>query len=272
MGTLGTLGVILPTQFALPYRIYERKIMSRGHVVVTGASTGIGEATCRRLVDEGFSVLATARRTERLEALRAEIGCEIATADLTKEADVVALAEAARAFGITALVNNAGGAVGLDPVAEAKPADWLAMYEKNVVGTLRLTTAVLPDLRKNGGDILFVTSTAAHEAYKGGAGYTAAKHAELMIPQTLRLELVGEPVRIIEVAPGMVKTPEFSKNRLGSDEAAEAVYAGVSEPLLAHDIADVIAWTLTRPRHVNIDSVIVRPVAQANSWTVARTQ
>ncbi|MCF2705781.1 SDR family oxidoreductase [Arcanobacterium haemolyticum] len=245
--------------------------MARGRVLVTGASTGIGEATCRRLVAEGYDVIATARRTERLEALADDIGCEYFSADLTDDAQVAALAECAEKNGpLTALVNNAGGAIGLDSVADGKIADWLGMYEKNVLGTLRLTQAVLPAFRERGGDIVFITSTAAHEAYKGGAGYTAAKHAELMIPQTLRLELLGEPVRIIEIAPGMVKTPEFSKNRLGSEEAAEAVYAGVDEPLVADDIADVIVWTLSRPSHVNIDSVTVRPVAQANSWTVAR--
>jgi NADP-dependent 3-hydroxy acid dehydrogenase YdfG len=155
-------------------------------------------------------------------------------------------------------------------VAEANIDAWQAMYDKNVLGTLRLTKAVLPMLREGGGDIVFVTSVAAHEAYRGGAGYTAAKHAEAMIPQTLRLELLGEPVRIIEVAPGLVKTPEFSLNRLGDVNAAQAVYKGIDEPLLAEDIADVIAWTLTRPRHVNIDSVTVRPVAQATASLFAR--
>lgn len=245
--------------------------MTRGRVVVTGASTGIGEATARRLAAEGFTVVATARRRERLEKLAAEIGCEIFPADLTVDDDVVALAEFAQAGGpVVALVNNAGGAVGQDPVATGSIEDWASMYEKNVLATLRLTQALLPGMRENGGDVVFVTSTAAHETYAGGGGYTAAKHAELMIPHTLRIELVGEPVRIIEVAPGMVKTEEFSLNRLGSKEAADKVYDGVAEPLLAEDIADVIAWTLTRPRHVNIDSVKVRPVAQANSWTVAR--
>ena len=245
--------------------------MARGRVLVTGASTGIGEATARRLASEGFEVIATARRQGRLEKLAAEIGCEVFAADLTKDDDVAALAEFAQAGGhVTALVNNAGGAVGQDPVATGKLEDWASMYEKNVLATLRLTQALLPAMRENGGDVVFVTSTAAHETYVGGAGYTAAKHAELMIPQTMRIELVGEPVRIIEVAPGMVHTEEFSLNRFGSQDAADKVYAGVEEPLVADDIADVIAWTLTRPRHVNIDSVKVRPIAQANSWTVAR--
>lgn len=245
--------------------------MGKGRVLVTGASSGIGEATARRLVDEGFEVIATARREGRLRELARQIGCTYFPADLTDSTSVSALVDFVRESGpICALVNNAGGAIGTDSVADGNPEDWAAMFEKNVLGTLRLTQGLLPQLRKNGGDVVFVTSTAAHEPYKGGAGYTAAKHAELMIPQTLRLELVGEPVRIIEVAPGMVKTPEFSLNRLGDLAAAEDVYAGVAEPLVAEDIADVIAWALTRPAHVNIDSVVVRPVAQANSWTVAR--
>lgn len=245
--------------------------MSKGNTLVTGASTGIGAATVRRLVAAGRPVIATARRTERLEALAKETGCEYFAADLTSDEDVAALVTfCERSGGVTALVNNAGGAQGQDPVASGKLTDWQGMYDKNVLGTLRVTQAFLPAMRKNGGDIVFVTSTAAHETYVGGAGYTAAKHAELMIPRTLRIELVGEPVRIIEIAPGMVHTEEFSLNRLGSQEAADKVYAGVDEPLTADDIADAIVWTLTRPRHVNIDSVVVRPVAQANSWTVAR--
>lgn len=245
--------------------------MSRGRVVVTGASTGIGEATARRLIEEGFDVVAVARRGGRLRELSRQIGCQFFPADLTDQSRVEQLVEfLALGERVTALVNVAGGAIGVDPVASGKPEDWQAMYDMNVLATLRLTQALLPQLREKGGDVVFITSTAAHEPYKGGAGYTAAKHAEVMIPQTLRLELVGEPVRIIEIAPGMVKTEEFSLRRLGTEGAAEQVYAGVEEPLLAADIADVVAWTLTRPRHVNIDSVIVRPVAQANSWTVAR--
>ncbi|MGO1593007.1 MAG: SDR family NAD(P)-dependent oxidoreductase, partial [Ancrocorticia sp.] len=157
------------------------------------------------------------------------------------------------------------------PVASGAIADWQRMYDINVISTLRLTQALLPRFREHGGDLVFLTSTAAHETYPGGAGYTAAKHAERMIANTLRIELVGEPVRIIEVAPGMVKTEEFSKNRLGGEDAAEKVYQGVAEPLVAEDIADIIFWALSHPKHVNIDLVTVRPVAQANSWTVARS-
>ena len=246
--------------------------MARGRVVVTGASTGIGEATARRLAEEGFAVVATARRLARLRELARQIGCEFFPADLTDAGDVARLVGfLEEGEPVTALVDNAGGAIGLDSVADGDPADWLAMYEKNVLGTLRLTQALLPGLRRTGGDIVFVTSMAAHEAYPGGAGYTAAKHAERMIARTLRIELVGEPVRVIEVAPGMVKTEEFSLNRQGDGAKAQAVYAGVDGPLLAEDVADVIAWTLTRPTHVNIDLVRVMPRAQADARTLVRS-
>ncbi|PWF25711.1 SDR family NAD(P)-dependent oxidoreductase [Ancrocorticia populi] len=239
-------------------------------IVVTGASTGIGEATVRRLTAEGYEVIATARREARLTSLSEQTGCSHFAADLTKQEDIDALVAFLGDGPVAGLVNVAGGALGQDPVAEGKVTDWQRMYEINVIATLRLTQALLPQFREKGGDLVFLTSTAAHETYPGGAGYTAAKHAERMIANTLRIELVGEPVRIVEIAPGMVKTEEFSKNRLGGEAAAEKVYQGVAEPLVAEDIADIIFWTLSRPKHVNIDLVQVRPVAQANSWTVAR--
>lgn len=238
-------------------------------VLVTGASSGIGEATVRTLIAEGHEVIATARRRERLERLREQTGADVFPADLTLEKDVAALV--AYAGEVDALVNNAGGARGADCVAEGNLADWQAMYELNVLATLRLTQALLPQLRRSAGTIVFITSTAAHETYIGGAGYMAAKHAEAMIPQTLRLELLGENVRLIEICPGMVKTEEFSLNRLGSVAAAEQVYSGVDEPLLAEDIAEVIAFALSRPQHVNLDRIVVRPLAQAHSSAVART-
>ena len=241
-------------------------------VVVTGASTGIGQATARLLATRGWRVVAVARRRERLEALATEIGCEYWAADLTDEAQVEELAAHVLDRGhVDALVNNAGGAIGVDPVAEADPTAWSAMFERNVLTALQCTRAFLPTMRARGGDVVFLTSTAAHDTYPGGGGYVAAKHAERIIANTLRQELVGEPVRVIEIAPGMVRTEEFSLNRLGSQEAADRVYEGVAEPLLAEDIAEAIVWTLERPRHVNIDSMIVRPVAQATNTLVART-
>lgn len=241
-------------------------------VLITGASTGIGEAAVRRAVQAGWTVLASARREDRLKKLADETGCTYVVADLTKEDDIAALVAKAEEMDVCSLVNNAGGAIGTEKVEDGDPADWLEMYNKNVISTLRLTKALLPHLRgRGGGDILTLTSTAAHAAYPGGAGYTAAKHAERMIPNTLRLELMGEPIRIIEIAPGMVHTAEFSLNRYRGDQSlADAVYAGVDHPLVAEDVAEAIMWTLELPAHVNIDSLIIRPVAQASNTQVAR--
>ncbi|MBI9116260.1 SDR family NAD(P)-dependent oxidoreductase [Sanguibacter suaedae] len=241
--------------------------------VVTGASSGIGAATVRRLRSEGWAVVAVARRGERLAALADETGAEVVVADVTDADDVSRLAATVVAGGpVHALVNNAGGALGADPVEHGDVAGWRAMYETNVLGTLAVTQAFLPALRDSGrGDVVVLTSTAAHDTYPGGGGYVAAKHAERVIASTLRLELVGEPLRVIEIAPGMVRTEEFSLNRFAGDAArADAVYAGVDEPLVADDVADAVVWTLTRPHHVNIDSMIVRPRAQASNTVVAR--
>ena len=241
--------------------------------VVTGASTGIGAATVRLLRRHGWEVVATARRAERLQALADETGCGWVAADLQEPDDVARLAREVLAGGpVDAVVNNAGGALGTDSVADGKAGEWATMYERNVLGALAVTQAFLPGLRERGGDVLFLTSTAAHDTYPGGAGYVAAKHAERIIANTLRLELVGEPVRVIAVAPGMVATEEFSLNRFHGDRArAEAVYAGVQAPLSAEDVAECVVWTLERPAHVNIDSLIVRPRAQASNTVVART-
>jgi len=241
--------------------------------VVTGASSGIGAATVRRLRAEGWQVLAVARRADRLAALAAETGAVPVVADITKAADVAALRERVAAAGdLHALVNNAGGALGLEPIEVADLDQWRQMFELNVVGTMRVTQALLPALRESGrGDVVVVTSTAAHEPYPGGAGYVAAKYAERMATRTLRLELVGEPIRVIEIAPGMVHTEEFSLNRFGGDaERAATVYRGVPGVLVAEDIADAIVWALTRPHHVNIDLMIVRPRAQASTTLLHR--
>jgi NADP-dependent 3-hydroxy acid dehydrogenase YdfG len=241
--------------------------------VVTGASSGIGAATVRRLRAEGWDVLATARRGDRLAALAEETGAESFVADVTSEADVAALVAHVRATGgLDAVVNNAGGALGQDSVEDGDLEQWRTMYELNVLGTLRVTQGLLPLLRERGaGDVVVVTSTAAHATYPGGAGYTGVKHAERMLATTLRWEIVGEPIRVIEVAPGAVATEEFSLVRFGGDaERAAKVYEGY-QPLVAEDVAEAIAWTLSRPAHVNVDLLVVRPRAQANNTTVART-
>jgi len=244
--------------------------MGRTVAVVTGASSGIGAATVRRLAAEGFDVVAAARREERLAELAAATGCRALPLDVTDDASVRALAD--QVGGCSVLINNAGGAFGLDSVASANLDDWQRMYDVNVLGALRVTKALLPALVASGdGLIVNVTSTAAHIVYEGGAGYCAAKHAERAMSETLRLELSGQPVRVTEIAPGMVKTDEFSLVRFGGDrERADAVYAGVPGPLSADDIADCVAWVATRPWNVNIDSMIVRPRAQAAQHKVHR--
>lgn len=243
--------------------------------VVTGASSGIGAAITATLRELGWDVVAVARRADRLAEVARSTGAHAVVADITDDDDVARVAAEARARGpVHALVNNAGGALGVDPVERGSVEQWRAMFELNVLGTLRMTQALLADLRASGrGDVVVLTSTAGHDTYPGGGGYVAAKHAERTIANTLRLELVGEPLRVIEIAPGMVRTEEFSLNRLGGDrERADAVYAGVAEPLLAQDVADAVVWTLTRPHHVNIDSMVIRPRAQASNTVVAREQ
>lgn len=236
--------------------------MGRGVAVVTGASSGIGAATARRLVAEGYDVVAAARRMDRLSELAEEIGCRAVSLDVTSPESVAALAADLDACSV--LVNNAGGAYGLDPVSSASDEDWQRMYDVNVLGTMRVTRALLPLLVASGdGVIVNVTSTAGHGVYEGGGGYIAAKHAERALSETLRLELLGQPVRVVEIAPGMVATEEFSLVRFGGDQSrADAVYAGVPGPLTASDVADCIAWTVTRPWNVNVDLLVVRPRAQ----------
>jgi NADP-dependent 3-hydroxy acid dehydrogenase YdfG len=231
--------------------------------VVTGASSGIGEATARTLAAQGLHVVAVARRAERIERLAAEIGGTAVVCDVTDEGAVSALAE--RLTRADVLVNNAGGAKGLQPVAEADFDDWRWMWETNVMGTLRVTRALLPALIASGdGLIVTVTSIAALEVYDGGAGYTAAKHAQGALHQTLRGELLGKPVRLTEIAPGAVQT-EFSLVRFGGDtQRAEAVYAGIT-PLVAQDVAEVIGFVASRPAHVNLDQIVIRPRDQASA-------
>jgi NADP-dependent 3-hydroxy acid dehydrogenase YdfG len=237
--------------------------------VVTGASSGIGAATARRLAAEGFDVVMGARRQDRLTRLAGAIGARALPLDVTDPASVEAFAAALDRVDV--LINNAGGAFDAARVEDADLESWTRTYEVNVLGTVRLTKALLPALRLSGaGDVLFVGSTAGLTSYEGGASYTAAKHGVHTLAETLRLELNGEPVRVMEIAPGMVRTEEFSVNRLGSAEAADGVYRGVREPLVADDIADCIAWAVTRPHHVNVDLMVVRPLAQAAQYKVAR--
>jgi NADP-dependent 3-hydroxy acid dehydrogenase YdfG len=237
--------------------------------VVTGASSGIGAATARRLATDGFHVIAAARRRDRLDQLARSVPeghLTSVTCDVTVDADVERLVTAVRAAGgrVAVLVNNAGGAYGLDPVASAKIDDWRRMYDVNVLGTVRVTGALLPDLDAGRGTIVVISSTAGLVVYEGGGGYTAAKHAQTAVAETLRLELNGRPIRVVEIDPGLVRTDEFALVRFGGDaERAAAVYAGVPEPLVAEDIADIVSWVVSRPHHVNIDRLVVRPLAQA---------
>ncbi|QLD12619.1 SDR family oxidoreductase [Microbacterium oleivorans] len=246
--------------------------------VVTGASSGIGEAVVRALRAAGWDVVGVARRAERLEALDAEVGSASFAADLSSEADVAALASHLAASGeLHAFVHVAGGARGSDRVEDGAAEDWRWMFEANVLSAQLVTSSLLPLLRRgveHGGwhaDAVFVTSTAAQTAYPGGGGYNAAKAGESMLVHALRLELNGEPIRVVEIAPGMVRTEEFTLNRLGGDRAAaDELYAGVEQPLVAADVADVIAFALAAPGHVNLDLVTMRPVAQSAQHLLAR--
>ncbi|MEV4474633.1 SDR family NAD(P)-dependent oxidoreductase [Nonomuraea sp. NPDC049504] len=243
----------------------------RKTAVVTGASSGIGEATARRLAAEGYDVVAGARRRHRLDKLAAEVpSIRPVTLDVTSQDSVDALVAGLERCDV--LVNNAGGAHGMEPVAEGRVDDWQRMYDVNVLGSLRMSQALIPKLVASGdGVLVMLTSTAGHVAYEGGGGYVAAKHAQRSMAETLRLELVGQPVRIVEIAPGMVKTEGFAVTRFRGDESAAArVYQGVPGPLTSDDVADAIAWCVTRPAHVNIDRLVIRPRAQAAQHKVHR--
>jgi NADP-dependent 3-hydroxy acid dehydrogenase YdfG len=237
--------------------------------VVTGASSGIGAATAERLAAEGFDVVLAARRIDRLTTLADRIGGRAVQLDVTDPTSVAAFA--AGLDRVDVLVNNAGGSFDAAPVAQADLESWQRTYDVNVLGSVRMTKALLPALIASGaGDLVFVGSTAGLISYEGGASYTAAKHGVHTLAETLRLELVYDPVRVVEIAPGMVKTEEFSLNRTQDQAKADAVYRGVREPLVAEDVADCIAWAVTRPHHVNVDLLVVRPRAQAAQHKVAR--
>jgi NADP-dependent 3-hydroxy acid dehydrogenase YdfG len=240
--------------------------------VVTGASSGIGEATARGLVKAGFKVVLGARREDRLMAVARELGGRGLSLDVRDRGSIQAFVEAiASEFGqIEILINNAGLAAGLQPLAEGSDDDWVQMMETNVLGLLRVTKALLPLLRRSPrAHIVNLGSVAGFEVYAGGVGYTASKHAVRAITRTLRLELLGEPIRVTEIEPGMVQT-EFSLVRFeGDEQRAAAVYQGM-KPLSGADVADCIVWAVTRPPHVNIDEMVVRPIAQATARDVAR--
>lgn len=249
--------------------------MSSPIAVVTGASSGIGAATARRLAAEGFHVVAVARRADRLDALVASLPTATAVvADITSDTDISRLVDEVTRLGapVELLVNNAGGAIGAETVEDADLSDWQWMFEVNVLGTVRVTKALLPLLSQSGrATIVVISSTAGLVVYEGGGGYTAAKHAQTAVAETLRLELNGRPIRVVEIDPGMVKTDEFAIKRFEGDATkAAAVYQGVEFPLVADDIADCVAWTATRPHHVNIDRIVVRPLAQAAQHKVHR--
>lgn len=238
--------------------------------VVTGGSSGIGEASVRRLVADGFDVVACARRVDRLEALATETGCRWIQLDVTDQGSVDRLVASLDRCDV--LVNNAGGAKGLAPIAEADEDHWRWMHEVNVLGTMRVTRAVLPLLIASGdGHVVTIGSIAGLTTYDNGAGYTAAKHAQHAVAETLRLELMGQPVRSTLIAPGLVET-EFSIVRFDGDEQrAAAVYEGMT-PLVADDVADCVAWAVTRPSHVNVDLLVVKPRDQITAQRVHRTR
>jgi NADP-dependent 3-hydroxy acid dehydrogenase YdfG len=242
--------------------------------VVTGASSGIGAATAKLLAEHNFQVIAAARRIEKLNDLaKSNSYIEAAQLDVTDQSSVDNFVKIIANRPVALLVNNAGGAFDVASIENTDPAIWQKTYDVNVLGTLRVTKGLLPNLRANGkSHVVVVTSTAGHAVYENGGSYTSAKYAELALTQTLRLELNGEPIRITEIAPGMVKTEEFSAVRLGSKAAAEKVYEGVAEPLTAGDIAEAIRWCAMTPSHVNVDSLIIRPVAQAANHKIHRVK
>jgi NADP-dependent 3-hydroxy acid dehydrogenase YdfG len=243
---------------------------ARPVAVVTGASSGIGAASARRLAADGFEVICAARRLDRVEALAKEIHGRAIRCDVTSAEDVAALAAEA-GDKVDLLLNNAGGAFGFEPIAEADLDAWRRMYEVNVIGVAAVTKSLLPALIAGHGQIIVIGSTAGQVAYEGGGGYVAAKHAVKAVVDTLRLELFDQPVRVSEIAPGMVRSEGFALTRFDGDQAkAEAVYAGVAEPLTSEDIADIVAWVASRPPHVNIDRLTVRPRAQAAQHKVHR--
>jgi NADP-dependent 3-hydroxy acid dehydrogenase YdfG len=246
---------------------------NRETAIVTGASSGIGAATARALANSGYDVVACSRRTDRLDALAAENAAITAHhLDITDQKSVDQLVSDLSDRKVSILINNAGGAFDAASVLNSDPDVWSKTYDLNVVGTVRMVKAFTPAMEKLGhGHIVIISSTAGHVAYENGGSYVAAKHAETALARTLRLELNGLPIRVTEIAPGMVKTEEFAKVRFGDAARAAKVYEGVSAPLTAEDVAEAIRWSVTLPEHFNVDSLVIRPVAQAANHKVHRT-
>lgn len=241
--------------------------------VITGASSGIGAATARLLAEHGFHVVAVARREDRLNQLSAENeNIETLTIDVTSDTDVQKLAAHLQGKPVEILVCNAGGAFDFDTVITSDPEVWMKTYDVNVVGSVRCIKALTPLMTKHGkGHLVIITSTAGQVAYENGGSYVAAKHGEVALARTLRLELSGLPIRVTEIAPGMVKTDEFALTRFSGDsERAAKIYAGVEKPLTDNDVAEAIRWSVMLPEHFNVDSMTIRPVAQAAQHKVHR--
>ena len=246
---------------------------TREYAVVTGASSGIGAATAQLLAENGFHVIAAARRKERLNQLaEGNSDIEAFALDVTDQSSVDALAQHLSDKPVSVLINCAGGAFDFDPVTESDPEIWKKTFDINVVGSVRMVKALTPLMVAHGqGHIVIISSTAGHLAYESGGSYVASKFAETSLAQTLRLELNGKPIRVTEIAPGMVKTDEFAKVRFAGDtERAAKVYEGVTRPLTAEDVAESIRWSVMLPSHFNIDSMIIRPLAQAAQHKVYR--
>ena len=241
--------------------------------VVTGASSGIGAATARALAKSGYRVIAAARRVDLLESLATYSNLITPfELDVTKQESVDKLQKELTGKPVAILINNAGGAFDAESVLESDPQIWSKTYEVNVVGAVRVTKAIAPIMKFHGrGHIVIISSTAGYIAYENGGSYVAAKHGDVALARTLRLELAGDPIRVTEIAPGMVKTDEFAKNRFGGDkEKAEKIYQGVDKPLTAEDVAEAIRWSVTLPDHFNIDTMVIRPIAQAAQHKVIR--
>ena len=246
---------------------------AREYAVITGASSGIGAATARLLASNGYHVIAAARRTERLAALAAEDkNIEAFTLDVTKQESIDSLTKHLQAKPVSILINCAGGAFDSDPINDSDPEIWKKTFDINVVGSVRMIKAMTPLMQAFGrGHIVMISSTAGHRVYENGGSYVAAKFAETSLVETLRLELNGQPIRVTEIAPGMVKTDEFAKQRFSGDtEKAAKVYEGVTRPLVAEDVAEAIRWSVMLPTHFNVDSLVIRPLAQAQSHKVYR--